>query len=79
MAIGVENSHVGFGLLMFPDWLTFYMQPLKIGAVLVTVNTNYKQSELEYLCQDSDLHTLCIIIDGTILDYVDMTYKMLPN
>ena len=33
----------------------------KIGAVAVTVNTNYKQSELEYLCKDSDMHTLCIV------------------
>ena len=35
----------------------------KIGAVAVTVNTNYKQAELEYLCENSDMHTLCIV-DG---------------
>jgi len=80
MAIGVEkNSHVGIWAANVPDWLTFLYATSKIGAVLVTVNTNYKQSELEYLCQDSDLHTLCII-DGTWeCDYVDMTYKMLPE
>ncbi len=80
MAIGVEkNSHVGIWATNVPDWLTFLYATSKIGAVLVTVNTNYKQSELEYLCQDSDLHTLCII-DGTWeCDYVDMTYKMLPE
>ena len=51
----------------------------KIGAVLVTVNTNYKQNELEYLCKDSDMHTLCIT-DGTWdCNYVDMTYTMLPE
>ena len=39
------------GRLMF-DWLTLLYACAKIGAVYVTVNTNYKQSELEYLCQE---------------------------
>ena len=62
-----------------PDWLTFLYATAKIGAVLVTVNTNYKQNELEYLCKDSDMQTLCIT-DGTWdCNYVDMTYTMLPE
>lgn len=80
MAIGVEKStNVGIWATNVPDWLTFLYATAKIGAVLVTVNTNYKQSELEYLCENSDMHTLCII-DGTWeCDYIDMTYKMLPE
>lgn len=80
LAIGVEKgSHVGIWATNVPDWLTFLYASAKIGAVLVTVNTNYKQNELEYLCENSDMHTLCII-DGTWeCDYVDMTYKMLPE
>ena len=79
LAIGVEKgSHVGLWATNVPDWLTFLYACAKIGAVCVTVNTNYKQNELEYLCENSDMHTLCII-DGTWdCDYVDMTYKMLP-
>ena len=80
MAIGVKKgSNVGIWATNVPDWLTFLYATAKIGAVLVTVNTNYKQSELEYLCENSDMHTLCIT-DGTWeCDYVDMTYKMLPE
>lgn len=80
LAIGVEKgSHVGLWATNVPDWLTFLYACAKIGAVCVTVNTNYKQNELEYLCENSDMHTLCII-DGTWdCDYVDMTYKMLPE
>ena len=80
LAIGVEKgSNVGIWATNVPDWLTFLYATAKIGAVLVTVNTNYKQSELEYLCKDSDMHTLCIT-DGTWeCDYIDMTYKMLPE
>jgi len=80
LAIGVEKgSNVGIWATNVPDWLTFLYATAKIGAVLVTVNTNYKQNELEYLCENSDMHTLCIT-DGTWeCDYVDMTYKMLPE
>ncbi len=80
IAIGVKKGfNVGIWATNVPDWLTFLYATAKIGAVLVTVNTNYKQSELEYLCENSDMHTLCIT-DGTWeCDYVDMTYKMLPE
>ena len=60
LAIGVKrNTHVGIWAGNVPDWLTFLYACAKIGAVAVTVNTNYKQAELEYLCQNSDMHTLC--------------------
>ena len=80
LAIGVKRgSNVGIWATNVPDWLTFLYATAKIGAVLVTVNTNYKQNELEYLCKDSDMHTLCIT-DGTWdCNYVDMTYTMLPE
>ena len=80
LALGVKKgSNVGIWAYNVPDWLTFLYATAKIGAVLVTVNTNYKQNELEYLCKDSDMDTLCIT-DGTWeSDYVEMTYKMLPE
>ncbi len=80
IAIGVKKgSNVGIWATNVPDWLTFLYATAKIGAVLVTVNTNYKQNELEYLCKDSDMEVLCIT-DGTWdCNYVDMTYTMLPE
>lgn len=78
--IGVrKGSNVGIWATNVPDWLTFLYATAKIGAVLVTVNTNYKQNELEYLCENSDMHTLCITNGTWECDYVDMTYKMLPE
>ena len=59
MSIGVTyGTHVGIWATNVPDWLTFLYAGAKIGAVLVTVNTSYKQSELEYLVKDSDIDTL---------------------
>ena len=80
MAIGVtKGSHVGIWATNVPDWLTFLYAGAKIGAVLATINTSYKQTELEYVVKDADLHTLCItegVFDG---NYVDMVYEMLPE
>ena len=80
IAVGVERgTHVGIWAANVPDWLTLLYACAKIGAVYVTVNTNYKQSELEYLCQNSDMHTLCIVNGEKDSDFVQMTYTMLPE
>ncbi|MDR0427072.1 MAG: AMP-binding protein [Dysgonamonadaceae bacterium] len=80
MSIGVEKgTHVGIWATNVPDWLTFLYAAAKIGAIAVTVNTNYKQHELEYLALDSDIHTLCVtegVFDG---NYIDMVNAMLPE
>lgn len=45
IAIGVERgTHVGIWAANVPDWLTLLYACAKIGAVYVTVNTNYKQA-----------------------------------
>ncbi|MCD7972772.1 MAG: AMP-binding protein [Candidatus Azobacteroides sp.] len=80
MAIGLKpGSHLGIWATNVPDWLTFLYAGAKIGAVVITINTNYKQHELEYLVENSDLETLCItegVFDGS---YIDMTYEMFPE
>jgi Acyl-CoA synthetases (AMP-forming)/AMP-acid ligases II len=80
MAIGVtKGTHVGIWATNVPDWNAFLFATAKIGAVLVTVNTNYKQHELEYLCDNADIHTLCITNGTFDSDYVKMCYEMIPE
>jgi fatty-acyl-CoA synthase len=80
MELGVtKGSHVGVWATNVPDWLTVLYACAKLGAVAVTVNTNYKQSELEYVCQNADMHTLCIIDRERESDFVTMVYNMLPE
>jgi len=80
LALGIKKGdHVGIWAQNVPEWLTYMYACAKIGAVCVTVNTNYKQHELEYIVENSDMHTLCIT-DGTWdSKYVEMTYEMLPE
>lgn len=80
MEIGVtKGSHVGIWANNVPDWLTIMFATAKIGAVLVTVNTNYKLAELEYIIKNADLHTLCIIDGYRDSDYVSMVFELVPE
>jgi fatty-acyl-CoA synthase len=80
MAIGVkQGDKVGIWATNVPDWSTFMYAAAKIGAILVTVNTSYKLSELEFLIRNADLHTLCIIDGYRDSDYVNMVFELVPE
>ena len=80
MELGVtKGSKVGIWANNVPDWLTVFFASAKIGAWLVTVNTNYKVAELEYLMKNSDLHTICIIDHWRDSDYVGMLRELVPE
>ncbi len=78
--IGVRpGDNVGIWANNVPDWLTFMFATAKIGAVLVTINTNYKSAELEYLLQNADIHTLCMVDGFRDSDYVNMVFDLVPE
>jgi len=78
--IGVQpTDKVGIWATNVPDWLTFMFATAKIGAILVTVNTNYKSSELEFLLQNAEVHTLCLIDGFRDSDYVNMVFDLVPE
>jgi fatty-acyl-CoA synthase len=80
LSIGVkQGDKVGIWATNVPDWSTFMYATAKIGAILVTVNTSYKLSELEFLLKNSDMHTLCIIDGYRDSDYVNMVFELVPE
>ena len=45
LAVGIKSGyHVGIWATNVPDWLIVLYACAKIGAIAVTVNTNYKQN-----------------------------------
>ncbi|PEA54751.1 AMP-binding protein [Bacillus pseudomycoides] len=67
-----KGDHVAIWANNKPEWLVAQFAVSKIGAVLVTINTNYKAQELEYLLKQSDSTTI-ILMDssqssGNLLD-----------
>lgn len=64
LALGIaRGDHVAIWATNRLEWVTLMFATAKIGAVMVTVNTNYKRFELEYLLRQSDSNTL-VLIDG---------------
>ena len=78
--IGINpGDKVGIWGNNVPDWLTFMFATAKIGAILVTINTNYKSTELEYILQNADINTLCLIDGFRDSDYVNMVFDLVPE
>jgi len=74
-----KGDKIGIFANNVPDWLTYFFATAKIGGVLVTINTNYRTHELEYLVKNSDLHTLCLVNGWRDSDYVKMLYDLVPE
>ncbi len=78
--IGVRpGDKVGIWAKNVPDWTTLMFASAKIGAILVTINTNYKLSELEFLLKDADIHTLFLFDGYRDSDYVQMIFELVPE
>ncbi|MBE6611830.1 MAG: AMP-dependent synthetase, partial [Ruminococcaceae bacterium] len=64
VAMGVKRGdHVAIWATNVPAWYITFWATVKIGAVLVTVNTAYKIHEAQYLLSQSDTHTL-VMVEG---------------
>lgn len=74
-----KGDKVGIWAKNVPDWTTFMFATAKIGAVLVTINTNYKLAELKYLLKDADISTLCLVDGYRDSDYVHMAFQLIPE
>ncbi len=62
MALGIERGDkIALWANNVPEWIYTQYGSGRMGAVLVTVNTNYRSNELEYLLQQSDSTTLLLI------------------
>ncbi|WP_319524123.1 AMP-binding protein [uncultured Desulfosarcina sp.] len=80
MAMGVKKGEkVAVWATNIPYWVALQFATAKIGAVLLTVNTNYKTAELAYLLEQSDTETLFIIDGYQDTDYIQTVYDLVPE
>ena len=80
MSFGVKKGdHVAIWATNTPEWILTLFAAAKIGAVLVTVNTNFKIFELEYLLRQSDTKLLVMIGGFKNNDYVATVNELLPE
>ena len=80
IALGVkQGDHVAIWATNVPQWYITFWATVKIGAVLVTVNTAYKIHEVEYLLRQSDTHTLVMTDSYKDSDYVAIMNELCPE
>ncbi|MBQ7930823.1 MAG: AMP-binding protein, partial [Clostridia bacterium] len=80
ISMGVkQGDHVAIWATNVPQWFITFWASVKIGAVLVTVNTAYKIHEAEYLLRQSDTHTLVMIDGYKDSDYVGIIKELVPE
>ena len=79
-AIGIgKGDHVAIWATNYPEWILTMFATARIGAVMVTVNTNYRNFELNYLLKQSDSMTLIMSKGTKEVDYVEMINKLCPT
>ena len=80
ISLGVKaGSHVAVWASNVPQWYIAFWATVKLGAVLVTVNTAYKIHEAEYLLKQSDTHTLIITYGAKDTSYGDIIARLCPE
>ncbi|BDG47085.1 AMP-binding protein [Parageobacillus sp. KH3-4] len=80
IGLGIEKGeHVAIWATNVPEWLACQFATGKMGAVLVTVNTNYRAAELEYLLKQSDSTTLLLMERYRDSSYIDILYEIAPE
>ncbi|MDX9762499.1 MAG: AMP-binding protein [Desulfomonilia bacterium] len=80
MALGVKKGdHVSVWTTNIPEWTYLQFSLGMIGAVLVTVNTNYKSSELNYILNQSDSTTLVLIEEYRDTNYYETIRTVVPG
>lgn len=80
MALGIGvGDKVALLATNLPEWVLLELALAKIGAVLVTVNTNFQQAELEYVLGQADVHTLVLMEQHRSNNYVRSLKALLPQ
>ncbi len=80
ISLGVKSGDkVSIWASNVPQWFITFWATVKIGAVLVTVNTAYKTHEIEYLLRQSDTHTLVMTKGSKDTKYGDIISSLCPE
>ncbi|MDP2906942.1 MAG: AMP-binding protein [Nanoarchaeota archaeon] len=78
LGIGPQDN-VSVWATNLPEWLVLQFATAKIGAVLVTVNTAYRERDLEYLICQSDSKALFLMDKFKNYSYVDVLSSIAPE
>jgi fatty-acyl-CoA synthase len=79
LALGVQpGEKVAVWMLNRPEWIESALAVMKIGAVLVPVNTRLRTDDVAYILDQSDSTTLILAERSGPIDYLGMVRELVP-
>ena len=80
MALGVgKGEKVAVWATNVPHWVVLQFATAKIGAILLTINTNYRSTELDYVLRQSETENLFIIDRFRDSDFLGTVCELVPE
>jgi len=79
IGLGVRpGDKVALWMLNRPEWIETAFAVMKIGAVLVPVNTRFRTEDVAYVVDQSDASTLILAERSGPIDYLGMIRELVP-
>ncbi len=80
MALGIQpGEKVSLWMPNRPEWILIMFAVMKIGAVLVPINTRFRTADLEYVVRQSTSTTLITVDRSGPVRYGDMVCELCPD
>jgi len=74
-----QGEHLALWAPNCSEWIITEFATAKIGAVLISVDTNYQVHQLEYLLRQSGSSTLVMAEGLKGSEYIEMIYRLCPE
>jgi fatty-acyl-CoA synthase len=80
MALGIQpGEKVSLWMPNRPEWIASMFAVMKIGAILVPINTRFRTADLEYVVRQSNSTTLITVNRSGPVRYSDMVCELCPD
>jgi fatty-acyl-CoA synthase len=80
IALGIKpGDKVSLWMMNRSEWIAAALAVLRIGAVLVPINTRFRSKDAAYVLAQSDSVALIIAARSGPIDYLGMVLQMLPS
>jgi fatty-acyl-CoA synthase len=73
------GDKVSLWMMNRPEWIYAALAVMRIGAVLVPINTRFRTDDAAYVLNQSDSTTLIIAAQSGPIDYLAMVRELLPS
>lgn len=80
MALGIEKGEkIGVWGANVPGWVILQFAAAKIGAILLTINTNYRLNELRHLLAHSECENIFLDVGLRDVNFVETLHAIAPE